>query len=970
MSIGDRSLTWTAVAPSPRELKRDGFEVKSFAELRRDLIVPARSVTSQRSTLANAASSLLDIFDQNSKVAILGVPARTTGDVSDIYSFLVEPAYRRNVTLLLEVDCDFDDLQPFNLVHPDEGYEWSLHRLRHLAQLYLRRERPDGLPALTPIESILLDAMRARSLAPQVQYGIDRYRVDFAFPEYRLAVEADGRAWHDAARDARRDRHLERLGWRTLRFTGSEIVRDPDATAEQILSAVDERSNVITHSPVEAPTTRSRWQRFLDWLLRRKPSHDFDELEDAQIESEPAQWKRELDPDQRLAVNAHEGVVQVIAPAGSGKTRVMIARVQELISNGVASNRILCTTFNRAAREELEMRLAQVGITGVEVRNFHSLGYKILKDEGLLRSEIGSISFGQWRRLARIAMDSVPDGFWLDAPVASELIGDYKLAQMIEPAEAIARATTPTERTAAELYRLYEEHLVEVDQMDFDDLVLRSVQLMRSDPDGRKRWQSKWECVLVDEYQDIEPAQELLIRLVAAPEDSIFAVGDEDQCIYSWRRASVERIVMLDTVYPGLDRIVLGTTYRCPRAVADAARQLISNNRRRFPKEIRASSSHPHEGSIEIRNAQGLREGAREVASLLAELSEAAEDAVVLARTSRLLREVVQACAERGVAVRAPEKALRLVDAEKTVLAYLRLASSSDSARPEDVRQSFRVPNRYLPREAEHVLAESLRRGVGFLDAVRAIRLSGTDEWRADAMTSWARILETLAAEVNAQSAIRTLRAVAGLDRHYSSVEQMSPHDQIEIESLDALEGEAANLASSDLVTRLELRAHKIENMNDEHGIELSTIHGAKGREWDTVILFGADADQLPHLRALKEAETDEAFEQALEDERRLAYVAITRTRRRLILIATSTPSPFLREAGIADHGPCVPTRSQVQPEREAEEETELQARPSDLSPIKAKYAGTCSNCQRRIATGDPIVRGGNSWIHERCAAQ
>ena len=412
------------------------------------------------------------------------------------------------------------------------------------------------------------------------------------------------------------------------------------------------------------------------------------------------------------------------------------------------------------------------------------------------------------------------------------------------------RATTSTQRTAAAIYTQYEEYLESASRNDFDDLILRAVQLLQRDPDARHRWQERWECVLVDEYQDIEPAQELLIRLVAAPEDSIFAVGDEDQCIYSWRRASVERIVMLDTAYPGLDRVVLGTSYRCPANITEAALKLIANNKRRFPKKILPSPVSPTSGEIETHAAENLIEGARHVAALLQNHVDRPGGVVVLARTSRLLREVVQACVESGVKVTAPARALRATDAEETVLAYLRLSAAPRAADAVDIRQSFRVPNRYLPQNAESAVERSLQSGRSFAEAVASLRLASGEDWRKPRIDEWAEVCTKVAAAKDAATAIRVLRTSGGLDRHYSSVEQMSPHDQIEVEALNDLENGAAGVGLTQFITNLESRSAALAGSTGEDAIELATIHGAKGREWDTVILFGAargSASALPH---------------------------------------------------------------------------------------------------------------------------
>jgi superfamily I DNA/RNA helicase len=189
--------------------------------------------------------------------------------------------------------------------------------------------------------------------------------------------------------------------------------------------------------------------------------------------------------------------------------------------------------------------------------------------------------------------------------------------------------------TLTKLYRPYEQHLANQRRNDFADQVMLTVRRLRDYADARERWQARFSQVLVDEYQDIEAAQELLVQLLAAPQDGWFAVGDEDQTLYSWRRASVERIVGLDQLYPGLERVSL-----------ERSRAVVEHNRRRFPKPIRPAGAASGEQAVLHREYETLEQAAHDVARRLA-ASERGQ-IVVLARTTRLLRTVAEACVEPG----------------------------------------------------------------------------------------------------------------------------------------------------------------------------------------------------------------------------------------------------------------------------------------------------------------------------------
>lgn len=219
------ALLWVNERVDPALLQKQGWSVHSFRDLHADYITPARSLRSARTSLDNPAQPLLDMLGRSGAMAVVGVSIRTAADLRDLFGFIVEPAYRRGLTLLISSDRDIGDLRPEEFRDP-VGFAWTLERLRYVVARYRLGPAPDGLPPLTPIEAQLWAAMREAGLAPVAQYGIGPYRADFAFTDARLVVECDGRQWHEPERDKRRDQALRRRGWEPLHFTGSEIHRD------------------------------------------------------------------------------------------------------------------------------------------------------------------------------------------------------------------------------------------------------------------------------------------------------------------------------------------------------------------------------------------------------------------------------------------------------------------------------------------------------------------------------------------------------------------------------------------------------------------------------------------------------------------------------------------------------------------------------------------------------------------------
>ncbi|MGO8684051.1 MAG: ATP-dependent helicase [Thermoleophilia bacterium] len=686
----------------------------------------------------------------------------------------------------------------------------------------------------------------------------------------------------------------------------------------------------------------------LHWLAEHPPpgrGHSSPTTESA----EPA-WLTRLDEPQRRAVLSHHGVTQVIAPAGSGKTLVLVSRVRELLQRGAAPEAILCLTFNAKAKDELQQRLKGAGTASIEARTFHSVGRMILQAEGQGRPLAKPPSLRQWRRLAKTARDSLGErGTWVEADEAGAAVTGYKLGAMITPAEAERQAEAawrvaieavdakrreggrhgrevpagtrhPVDRstsaaalaavtasalavTTARIYALYQHQLEETGKQDFDDMIVRSVRLLRADADVRARWQQRWQYLLVDEYQDIEPAQEMLVRLLAAPQDCLFCVGDEDQTLYAWRRASIETMLAFDLAYPGLQRIALARCYRCPEAIVSCARRLVEHNRYRFPKAIKAVAAAPAAGTscragtgggdrITVIAAESLLHGAALVAEQLGG-SEPSEVAVV-ARTSRLLRLVAAECVAQGIRFQGSAQILPAGEAHALLSAYLRVLTNRRAASGADVGAVLRAPNHHLPVAAQTAIAQRLRQGATFAEAVAGL---SHDALHFSALDEAAVFLDDLSDPGgDASEILWRLRSEGGLDQQIVNQESLSATEQIEVETLMAAQHASEGSTLAEFAAKWTAQDHLVDaGLTTGDGVELTTVHGAKGREWPTVYLFGADEHQLPHASSAND----------IEAERRIAYVAFTRARERLVIVYTAgQQSRFLVEAGLVAPAP------------------------------------------------------------------
>ncbi len=519
-----------------------------------------------------------------------------------------------------------------------------------------------------------------------------------------------------------------------------------------------------------------------------------------------------LAPDQREAATAPPGPVLCVAPAGSGKTTTLVARVSWLVDGGADPGSVCVVAFNKRAAEELTVRLdaalAPLGVSGgsVRVRTFHALGREMLLDAGISvdplidRDELVRELFPEAGAADRGRLDLAFSRLKLDLRVTADDV-----------------ARDPSPGPIARAYIAYERAVRESGGVDFDDLVVRALGRLRDDPALLDRWRARTARLLVDEAQDLDRTQLELALVLAAPANDIFLVGDDDQSIYGWRLADVRRVLGLAASLPGLRRVDLETNYRCPRPVVERAVRLVEHNRERFAKRILAGPKAT--GRIVL--APDAADDIVRVRRAMATWPDDASSRAVLARTKRELLVAAVAALDLGLPFRAPDLALAIED----------------------------------PRLDALLDDPGLGAGAPLLPALGALRERVVVE---DVATG--------PADADEPSRADLVTALLGW---------AVPH---------------AGLAG--LRSAIDGRRDQLRDLRrDDAPLSLATAHGTKGLEWDHVLVL---ADGFPGRRSVSDAAEPE---RALEEERRLAYVAWTRARRSLtLLFDPAAPSPFLRE--------------------------------------------------------------------------
>jgi DNA helicase II / ATP-dependent DNA helicase PcrA len=613
----------------------------------------------------------------------------------------------------------------------------------------------------------------------------------------------------------------------------------------------------------------------------------------------PEKYLADLNPAQREAVLTTEGPVLVVAGAGSGKTRVLTHRIAHLVAAcGVKHQEILAITFTNKAAGEMKERLE--GLLGdiaprMWVMTFHAACGRILRREAPrlgYRSNFTIYDQADQIRLVKQCLEEldrdpkrfVPRGIHAQISNAKN--------QLILPEEYKARVSSFYDQTVADVYELYQDRLHRSNAVDFDDLLMLTVEVLERFPEALTRWRKAFRYVLVDEYQDTNHAQYRLLQLLAGEHGNVFAVGDPDQSIYAFRGADIRNILEFERDFGGARQIALEQNYRSTNSILRAANAVIANNRERKPKNL---WSELGEGDpvrvVEVEDEHAeARFVAAEVAALIDEGYTGAEIAVFYRTNaqSRVLEDVLVRQEIPYQVIGGPKFYER---AEiKDSIAYLQVIDNA-----YDAVSLTRIANK--PRRG--IGDASLARLQTFADTqnlslwecleradeagVGAAPLKAVDRFRTmmgslmagalelpvpellERVLDKSGYLEALEAErtVEAQGRIENLLELVGVAREYQE--------------------QADNPSLSEFLQQISLYSDQDEISPERSLVTLMTLHNAKGLEFRAVFLIGMEEGIFPHARSLEE--------QGLEEERRLAYVGLTRSKERLTLTHASARS-------------------------------------------------------------------------------
>jgi len=625
-----------------------------------------------------------------------------------------------------------------------------------------------------------------------------------------------------------------------------------------------------------------------------------------------------LNPQQHAAIEALYGPILVLAGAGSGKTRVVTYRIAHLLESGVDPSAILGVTFTNKAAEEMKERVQKLTHYQVLICTFHSLGAKIL------RESIYALGYGRnftiydeqdSEKLVKLCINELAHQQKLDAQHFISLISSAKNA-LQDPDQINPASLDELEKLFPDVYRLYQAKLKECNAVDFDDLLYLPVKLFKTYPDILDHYQKRWSFLLIDEFQDTNQAQYLLVQHLGSQHQNVCVVGDPDQSIYSWRGANIQNILGFESDFPGAKIIRLEQNYRSRANILEASNALINNNRSRYEKnlwsdrgageKIKHFTADTERGEADF-VAEKIRYHYENHHISLRQMavfyrtnaqSRALEDKLLLHHVPYVIVGGISFYQRREI---------------KDILAFLRMVQSGMDF--ISFSRTINIPKRGIGETTiERIRLSAAQEGLSLMGYSTkliedtplqyAVKLSAKQK---EGLKSYVQIIHELKEISKACDIQEVVKAAIERSGYLEYLKGEMESYQERKENLNALVSKAIEWELSAMTPSLEgfleelsLKSTLDETNSSYDKVHLMTVHNAKGLEFDVAFLAGMEEDLFPHANSRGSLE-------ALEEERRLCYVGMTRAKEYLYLCDVrqrflwgttriQRPSRFLRE--------------------------------------------------------------------------
>lgn len=634
-----------------------------------------------------------------------------------------------------------------------------------------------------------------------------------------------------------------------------------------------------------------------------------------------------LNPEQLEAVSHVEGPILLIAGAGSGKTRTLTFRIAHLLEIGVPASQILAVTFTNKAAGEMRERIHKLSQATVLASTFHSLCARILRQSITPLGFSSSFSIFDEEDSEKVLREVLFDTDGIKK-IRSGI--SHAKNQLLSPGD-VAKEN----RELAAIYEQYQQKLKEYNALDFDDLLYQTVTLFEGHLEILEEFQNRWNFLLIDEYQDTNAAQYLLTKLLAKRHQNVFAVGDPDQSIYSWRGANVQNILQFPKDYPGAKVLTLEQNYRSTKHILAAANGLISHNKNRYEKKL--WSAREEGNKVQVHICQTDKE---EVALVIEQLTKyrrmelPLSECVIFYRTHFQSRLFEDALLRHGIPYQIIGGVSFYMRREiKDLLAYLRMACEGRDLL--SFARTINIPKRGIGKVTIEKLRKiSEERKIDIFSACQRVVerqvACALSQKQIEGLRDYVEVIATLRAMIAEGRSISELLNEVILATNFIEFLQEDPETFLERqenaqELISIAVDFEAQRGSSDLIDFLEdlsLRSSHDQTSSEDH-LRLMTLHNGKGLEFTLCFLVGMEEELFPHINAIEDPN-------AIEEERRLAYVGITRAKSYLYLSAARLrmlwgtirpmrPSRFLFELPI-DHVASKNALFVKEPEEQIEE--------------------------------------------------
>jgi len=602
----------------------------------------------------------------------------------------------------------------------------------------------------------------------------------------------------------------------------------------------------------------------------------------------PSPFTQGLNPDQLDAVVHEDGPLLVVAGAGSGKTRVLTHRIAHLIHHGVHPSRILAITFTNKAAAEMRERVHElVGpvVKTMWVSTFHSACVRILRANADAIGYPRQFSIYDSADSNRLVSYVIRD-LGLDSkrftPRGVQGIISLKKNELVTPEELADTAENIFDRKHAEVYAEYQARLLKAGAMDFDDLLINVVRLFREHGNVLEHYRDRFSHILVDEYQDTNQAQNEIVLMLAGGHRAVTVVGDSDQGVYGWRGADLRNILDFEEAFPDVTTVVLDQNYRSTQTILDAANAVIDNNTERKPKALWTDLGSGE--TITRYHAEDEGDEATFIASTARQVNENNgtdwRDIAVLYRTNAQSRVMEEAFMRVGV----PYKVVggtRFYDRRevKDAMAYLRtVVNPADEV---SLKRVLNTPKRGIgDASVDKLDAFARSEGIAFVEALRRCDEAGVSGKALRGIAQFIELLDGLNATAadsryGPGDVLQLALEGSGYLAELEAEDTVEAHTRLE--NLGELVGSAREFTVIDEFMEQVALVADTDQLDDDNQVVLMTLHSAKGLEYPTVFLAGVEEGVFPHVRALTEPDQ-------MEEERRLAYVGITRAMSKLYM--------------------------------------------------------------------------------------